>query len=102
MPTLVELDVTDAIRVGDQAPASRIYMTVGSLEQAELLVQNRCCLKGKGLTVFDVLNPVETRIHRQLWPVFKAAVAAGKRAQFSRAKLVVDGVRILPKKTGAS
>ncbi|KAG1655148.1 hypothetical protein FOA52_008353 [Chlamydomonas sp. UWO 241] len=44
--------------------------------------------------VFDVLGGREAARHQALWPAFVAAKAAGKRAQFHRARLVVDGERV--------
>ncbi|KAG1659726.1 hypothetical protein FOA52_012266 [Chlamydomonas sp. UWO 241] len=43
--------------------------------------------------VFNVLSDREEAQHRALWPAFLAAKAARKRAQFHRARLVVDGER---------
>jgi hypothetical protein len=97
MPMLAkQLDVLDAVRVGEQSAATRVYLTVSTLEQAEVLVHYRSLLKGTGVTVFDVLSPMERKLHRQLWPRFLEAVAAGKKAQFNRAKLTVDGIRVWP------
>ncbi|KAG1662088.1 hypothetical protein FOA52_006895 [Chlamydomonas sp. UWO 241] len=47
------------------------------------------------LAVFDVLSDREEAQHQALWPAFLAAKVAGKRAQFHRARLVVDGERAL-------
>ncbi|KAG1676652.1 hypothetical protein FOA52_008782 [Chlamydomonas sp. UWO 241] len=44
--------------------------------------------------VFDVLSDREEARHQALWPAFVAAKAAGKRAQFHRARLAVDGERV--------
>ncbi|KAG1665881.1 hypothetical protein FOA52_005370 [Chlamydomonas sp. UWO 241] len=44
--------------------------------------------------IFDVLSDREEARHQTLWPAFVAAKAAGKRAQFHRARLVVDGERV--------
>ncbi|KAG1661077.1 hypothetical protein FOA52_004539 [Chlamydomonas sp. UWO 241] len=43
--------------------------------------------------VFEVLSDREEAQHQALWPAFLAAKVAGKRAQFHRARLVVDGER---------
>ncbi|KAG1670437.1 hypothetical protein FOA52_010173 [Chlamydomonas sp. UWO 241] len=43
---------------------------------------------------FDVLSDREEAQHQALWPAFLAAKVAGKRAQFHRARLVVDGERV--------
>ncbi|KAG1665587.1 hypothetical protein FOA52_003234 [Chlamydomonas sp. UWO 241] len=58
-----------------------------------MVVRNRCCLSGvdPSAAVFYVLSDREEAQHRALWPAFVAAKAAGKRAQFHRARLVVDG-----------
>lgn len=87
--------VVDAVRTGPAA-APRIFFSVGSLAAADALVRARCALKGSGYVLMEVLSPEEQREHRQLWPLFLAARAKGQRAQFSRARLVVDGVRVLP------
>ncbi|KAG1658808.1 hypothetical protein FOA52_003339 [Chlamydomonas sp. UWO 241] len=47
----------------------------------------------KSAAVFDVLSDREEAQHQALWPAFLAAKVAGKRAQFHRARLVVDGKR---------
>ncbi|KAG1678523.1 hypothetical protein FOA52_014557 [Chlamydomonas sp. UWO 241] len=47
--------------------------------------------------VFDVLSDREEAQHQALWPAFLAAKVAGKRAQFHRARLVVDGERRHPR-----
>ena len=88
--------ITDAVRVGDQSASSRVYITVKRLEYAETLVRFRCRLKNSGITVFDVLSPVERKLHQQLWPLFLEARARGQKAQFQRARLMVDGVRVQP------
>ncbi|KAG1674411.1 hypothetical protein FOA52_012938 [Chlamydomonas sp. UWO 241] len=44
--------------------------------------------------IFDVLSDREEAQHQALWPAFLAAKVAGKRAQFHRARLVVDGERV--------
>ena len=80
--------------MGPQA-APRVLITVGSLAQAEELVQYRHLFKGSGYTVWDMLSPVEQVLHSKLWPRFKEAVALGKKAQFHRARLMVEGVRVL-------
>jgi hypothetical protein len=69
----------------------KLYFRVGSLEQAELLVRRRCALRGGGDLLMEVLTPVEREYRRRLWPAFEAAQEAGKRAQFVRSRLYVDG-----------
>ena len=94
------LHLTDATRIGDQSRFSRVYFTVANLEQADNLVRLRCKLRGSGISVFDVLSPGERRLHQQLWPLFLAARSAGSKAQFQRARLMVDGKRVLPPRAG--
>ena len=89
-----KLILVDAVRLGPQA-APRVFITVGSLAQAEVLVQYRHLFKGSGFTVWDMLSPVEQVLHAKLWPSFREAVALGKKAQFHRARLMVEGVRVL-------
>ena len=48
------------------------------------------------LTVFEVLSDQEEARRRVLWPAYLAAKAAGKPAQFSRARLLVDGAQVHP------
>ena len=90
------LYITDAVRVGDQSASSRVYITVKRLEHAEALVRYRCRLKNSGIIVFDVLSPAERKLHHKLWPLFLEARARGQKAQFQRARLMVDGVRVVP------
>lgn len=92
--------ITDAVRVGNQSASSRVYITVDRLEHAEALVRFRCRLKNSGITVFDVLSPAERKLHQQLWPLFLAARARGQKAQFQRARLMVDGVQVRPPSGG--
>ncbi|KAG1665056.1 hypothetical protein FOA52_012475 [Chlamydomonas sp. UWO 241] len=74
----------------------RVLFTVASDAVADVVVRNRCCLSGvdPSAAVFDVLSGREEAQHQALWPAFVAAKAAGKRAQFHRARLVVDGERV--------
>ncbi|KAG1662006.1 hypothetical protein FOA52_012177 [Chlamydomonas sp. UWO 241] len=73
----------------------RVLFAVESDAVADVVVRNRCCLCGLGpsVAVFDVLSDPEEARHQALWPAFLAAKAAGKRVQFHRARLVVDGAR---------
>ncbi|KAG1677949.1 hypothetical protein FOA52_001367 [Chlamydomonas sp. UWO 241] len=57
-------------------------------------LRNRQYWSGPSAAVFDVLSDREEAQHQALWPAFVAAKAAGKRAQFHRARLVVDGERV--------
>ena len=95
MPS-ARFSVTDAVRVGDQTRISRVYLTVGTLEEADSMVRWRHCLRGSGFTLYEVLSPVESAAHQALWPLFVAARALGKRTQLNRARLTVDGIRISP------
>jgi len=85
--------VVDAIRRGPAA-APFLFFELATLAQADTLVQHRCAFKGTGTTIFEALTPEEERQHAALWPAFVAARTAGKRAQFKRAALIVDGVRV--------
>lgn len=71
---------------------SRILFTVSSLLCAETVVRLRHHLKGSGCSIFDVLSPEESKQHAALWPRFLEERAAGRRVQFDRARLKVDGV----------
>jgi hypothetical protein len=94
------LHISDACRMGDQSRISRVYLTVATLEEADLLVRCRCHLRGTGISIMDVLSPVERRLHQQLWPLFLEARSAGSRAQFQRARLMVDGRQVFPRRAG--
>jgi hypothetical protein len=89
------VSVIDALRLGP-ATAPRMLLTVASLADADAVVQHRHLLKGSGFTLFDVLSPEEHRQHARLWPRFVEARSRGLPAQFHRARLVVDGARVLP------
>ena len=91
----VQAEVVDAVRMGPSAQ-NRVLFTVANHDQADAIVSARCCLKGSGATVFDVLSPMEQKLHDQLWPRFLEARAAGRKAQFSRAVLKIDDVRVAP------
>ena len=43
-----------------------------------------------------MLSAHEERAHAALWPTFLAAKAAGDRVQFKRARLFVNGIRVIP------
>ena len=74
----------------------RILFTVNWKFQADAIVEERHLLKGTGITIYDVLSPEEQERHRALWPRFLEARRQGKKAQFNRARLVVDGNRVEP------
>ncbi|KAG1679013.1 hypothetical protein FOA52_013077 [Chlamydomonas sp. UWO 241] len=73
----------------------RVLFTVASDAVADTVVRSRRNLRDvdPSAAVFDVLSDREEAQHRALWPALLAAKAAGKRAQFHRARLVVDGER---------
>ncbi|KAG1680376.1 hypothetical protein FOA52_015467 [Chlamydomonas sp. UWO 241] len=63
-----------------------------SIDAVRSCVRLRCLWMPHCLNVSDLDR--EEAQHRALWPAFLAAKAAGKRAQFHRARLVVDGERV--------
>ncbi|KAG1674050.1 hypothetical protein FOA52_000356 [Chlamydomonas sp. UWO 241] len=79
----------------------RVLFTVASDTVADTVVRWRHELRRcvDSTAVFDVLSDREEAQHQALWPAFLAAKVAGKRAQFHRARLVVDGerLRVLPR-----
>ena len=79
-------DIEDVFRRG-----SAIFFRVRSHFKADQVVRRRCCLKGTGFTIFDVFSAREEQQHSTLMPRFYEAVAEGKRAQFSRHRLKIDG-----------
>ncbi|KAG1677607.1 hypothetical protein FOA52_010388 [Chlamydomonas sp. UWO 241] len=74
----------------------RVLFTVASDAVAVTVVRWRHELRRcvDSTAVFDVLSDREEAQHQALWPAFLAAKVAGKRAQFHRARLVVDGERM--------
>ncbi|KAG1660820.1 hypothetical protein FOA52_010245 [Chlamydomonas sp. UWO 241] len=74
----------------------RVLFTVSSDAVADTVVRWRFLLRqlDPSAAVFDVLSDREEARRQALWPAFVAAKAAGKRAQFHRARLVVDGERV--------
>ncbi|KAG1651857.1 hypothetical protein FOA52_008560 [Chlamydomonas sp. UWO 241] len=74
----------------------RVLFTVASDAVADTVVRWRPELRRcvDSTAVFDVLSDREAAQHQALWPAFLAAKVAGKRAQFHRARLVVDGERV--------
>ncbi|KAG1651837.1 hypothetical protein FOA52_009840 [Chlamydomonas sp. UWO 241] len=74
----------------------RVLFTVASDAVADTVVRWRHELRRcvASTAVFDVLSDREEAQHQALWPAFLAAKVAGKRAQFHRARLVVDGERV--------
>jgi hypothetical protein len=82
------------------ATVHRYFIQVGSLREADSLVSHRCLLKGTGYTLMDVLTEVEQAEHDRLWPSFITERERGRRAQFCRARLYIEGqeVRLPPPK----
>ncbi|KAG1680971.1 hypothetical protein FOA52_009930 [Chlamydomonas sp. UWO 241] len=74
--------------------ALRVLFTVASDAVADTVVRWRHELRRcvDSTAVFDVLSDREEAQHQALWPAFLAAKVAGKRAQFHRARLVVDAM----------
>ncbi|KAG1653146.1 hypothetical protein FOA52_010830 [Chlamydomonas sp. UWO 241] len=74
----------------------RVLFTVASDAVADTVVRWRHELRRcvDSTAVFDVLSDREEAQHQAMWPAFLAAKVAGKRAQFHRACLVVDGERV--------
>ncbi|KAG1668835.1 hypothetical protein FOA52_004929 [Chlamydomonas sp. UWO 241] len=74
----------------------RVLFTVASDAVADIVVRWRHELRRcvDSTAVFNVLSDREEAQHQALWPAFLAAKVAGKRAQFHRARLVVDGERV--------
>jgi hypothetical protein len=68
-----------------------IFFRVEDTLAAYWVVRQRCCLKGTGITILDVLTSREATQHSALRPRYDAALAAGLRAQFTRGRLKVDG-----------
>ncbi|KAG1678015.1 hypothetical protein FOA52_000811 [Chlamydomonas sp. UWO 241] len=74
----------------------RVLFTVAFDAVADTVVRWRRELRRcvDSTAVLDVLSDREEAQHQALWPAFLAAKVAGKRAQFHRARLVVDGERV--------
>ncbi|KAG1662849.1 hypothetical protein FOA52_010640 [Chlamydomonas sp. UWO 241] len=74
----------------------RVLFTVASDAVGDTVVRWRHELRRcvDSTAVFNVLSDREEAQHQALWPAFLAAKVAGKRAQFHRARLVVDGERV--------
>ena len=85
--------VVDAYIVGPPTNTA-VHFTVATSSDAALIVSRRCALKGKGMSILELLSPEEHVEHARLWPQFQQARLAGKRAQFHRARLVIDGERV--------
>ncbi|KAG1681305.1 hypothetical protein FOA52_007351 [Chlamydomonas sp. UWO 241] len=72
----------------------RVLITVASDAMADIVVRWRhalCHTLDPSAAVFDVLSDRKEVRQQALWPAFVAAKAVGKRAQFRRPRLVVDG-----------
>ena len=98
--------VVDAVDLGDGTGAVgkgcfRLLFTVATIADADLVVRWRPTLRPlavveAGWACFDVLSAHEERAHAALWPTFLAAKAVGHRVQFKRARLFVNGIRVIP------
>ncbi|KAG1676141.1 hypothetical protein FOA52_004981 [Chlamydomonas sp. UWO 241] len=75
----------------------RVLFTVASDAVDDTVVRWRHELRRcvDSTAVFDVLSDREEAQHQALWPALLAAKVAGKRAQFHRARLVIDGERLI-------
>ncbi|KAG1674043.1 hypothetical protein FOA52_000349 [Chlamydomonas sp. UWO 241] len=78
----------------------RVLFTVTSDAVADTIVRYRCSLRccwniSTKTNIFDVLTDTQEAQRLALWPAFVAAKAAGKRAQFHRAHLMIDGERVV-------
>ena len=83
--------VVDSVRLGSAA-SPRFQFKVASLEQADVLVRGRGkAFAGAGVMLSEVLSAREAALHKQLYPDFLRLKAAGRRVQFRRARLFVDG-----------
>jgi hypothetical protein len=47
------------------------------------------------MTIFDDLSPDEQAAHRLLWPKYLDALRSGFKAQFNRARLVINGLAVV-------
>jgi len=72
-----------------------IAFSLQTLAQVESLIMARRQLKGTGIVLGEVLTPAETQEKQALYQQFVDARAAGIKAQFKRARLFVDGKRVL-------
>ena len=75
------------------------YVEVNADFEAAEIRANRSKLRDSPTPSFairDWLTPAELSLHRQLYPAFKAARAAGQRARWSRAQLFVEGREVSP------
>ena len=77
-----------------------VEFTVATDHIADFIVRERCQLKtaswtgGAAVSIFEVLTDHEEKQRVALWPTFLAAKAEGKKAQFSRARLRINGVQV--------
>ena len=90
---LIETSSTLPDQGGDRV---RILFTVTDLEAARAVIRERHLLKGSGISIHDVLSPDEQLRHDALWPRFLREQRLGKKVQFNRAELRVDGVLVDP------
>lgn len=83
------------------APVRRVfaYVEVSSEIEAQEIRASRPNLRNSptpSYAVRDWLTPAELSRHSLLFPLFKAARAAGQRARWSRAQLYIDGQEVHP------
>ena len=92
------LDIVDFRKGGTQSRPF-IHFEVATLVQADAIVRYRHRLKavtpvGDKYVICDVLTPEEAETHSKLFPIFLEAIRAGRKAQFNRAFLRVDGIPV--------
>ena len=94
----ISINIVSARRVGRYDAKAlrprRIHFTVANVQEAEAIVKARRKLQGPSLVIMDELTPMEFAAQQPLWPLFKEARAAGKKAHFHRARLFVDGEEV--------
>ena len=92
------ISIVSCRRVGRYDPKAqrprRIHFTVANVQDAEAIVSARRKLQGPSLVIMDELTPQEFAAQQPLWPLFKEARTAGKKAHFFRARLFVNGEEV--------
>jgi hypothetical protein len=101
MPAAMQADGMQVDGTQPPPPARPIfaYVEVNADYEAAEIRANRPKLRDSPTPSFairDWLTPAELSLHRQLYPAFKAARAAGQRARWSRAQLFIDGREVSP------
>ena len=83
--------VVDAVRLGP-ASAPRYQFKVAAVAQADILVRGRGkALAGSGVVLSELLSAAEAARHTQYYGDFLRFKQAGRKVQFRRARLFVDG-----------